>query len=93
MNITVKGVEIELDGKVVVIPIEAARKLQQELNDLLGRDLTPCPVPYPVPYWPSPSWPCYPQITFQSPTTGQPLPKQPITTCSGDSLPAWDRTT
>lgn len=88
MKATIKGVEMDLDGKMIVLPIEDARKLMEELEGLFGDHIPSQPVVMPiiverVPWY---SWPwqpgVYPVITCEDKGTGSPQIQQPFTVCS-----------
>ena len=78
MKVTIKGIEIEINGELVVLTIEDAKQLQQELTALLGEKTTPVPHYVPVPCYPEPSIYYPPLITVCSRI---PTPPLPVTTC------------
>jgi hypothetical protein len=84
MKVTIKGIEIEINGQPVILTVEDAKQLQRELTDLLGDKTVPVPHYVPMPYYPEPPIYYPPSITWYAPTgTGKPPPPNPITTCTG----------
>ena len=81
MKVAIKGIEIEIDGRTVILTIEDAKQLQRELSDLLGDKAVPVPSYVPVPYYPEPFIYPPPLITFAPTGTGSPMPPLPVTTC------------
>lgn len=79
----IKGVELEINGQPILLPIEEAKKLQRELSDLLGDKTVLHYVPVPCYIEP----PIYhpPLITFASTGTGAPISSLPITICGVSS--------
>ena len=86
MKTTIKGVEMELDGKTIILPIEDARRLMDELEGLFGeRNFPAQPIIIPViverdrwPWFPY----TYPMISYEEKGTGVfPQIQQPYTTC------------
>ena len=86
MKITIKGVELELDGKIIILPIEDAHKLMGDLKRLFGeRNLPAQPIIVPViverDRWPWSPY-TYPMVTYEEKGTGvYPQIQQPFTTC------------
>ena len=80
MKVTIKGIEIEINGEPIVLTIEDAKQLQRELTALLGEKTIPVPHYVPVPYYHEPSIYYPPLITWHAPT-GTPTPPLPVTTC------------
>jgi len=87
MKIELTAIEITTESGKTKLTIEEAKALYRQLHEMFGEKVITIPsAPIVIERWPT--YPTYPQVTWEA-TTGDPLPQTfPTITCQGRTLNA-----